>query len=250
VRGAHGKIGPVPIGRSAALLGAAAWAGPALAPILAPAARLLRIPSRLKDSRTVAVTFDDGPHPEGTPAVLEILASEGVTATFFLVGEQVRRTGTLAREIVAAGHAVAIHGDRHRNLLRLAPRVLADDLDRAADTIATATGVVPVVHRAPYGIYSWPALAEVRRRGWTPLLWSAWGRDWARDATADSVSGLVLRDLDGGGVMLLHDADDYSVPGSWRATAGALPRILEGVAARGLRPVALTDPAAVHVPGR
>jgi peptidoglycan-N-acetylglucosamine deacetylase len=66
------------------------------------------------------------------------------------------------------------------------------------------------------------------------VLWSAWGRDWARGATADSVTAKVAGDLDSGGVVLLHDADDYSVPGSWRATAAALPRILDAITARGL----------------
>jgi peptidoglycan/xylan/chitin deacetylase (PgdA/CDA1 family) len=197
-------------------------------------ARALRVPCRLDDSAGVAITFDDGPHPQGTPAMLELLAAAGVQATFFLVGEQVRRTGSLAAEIVAAGHAIALHCDRHRNLLRLPPAAIAEDLDRAADTIGPAT-----LHRAPYGIYSWPALAAVRARGWRPVLWSAWGRDWARGADGDSVSTLVLRDLGPGGIVLLHDADDYSVPGSWRATAAALPRILDAIAERGLRPVTL-----------
>ena len=66
----------------------------------------------------VALTFDDGPHPEGTPAVLEALAAGGATATFFVVGEQVRRRPELVQRIVAAGHEVALHGDRHVLLLR------------------------------------------------------------------------------------------------------------------------------------
>ena len=77
----------------------------------------------------MALTFDDGPHPAGTPAVLGVLERAGARATFFLVGEQVRRDPALAREIVAAGHAVALHGDRHRCQLRLTPRALDEDLD-------------------------------------------------------------------------------------------------------------------------
>src|SRR6478609_7836693 len=68
-----------------------------------------------------ALTFDDGPHAQGTPAVLELLAAAGVHATFFLVGEQVRRNPSLAREIVAAGHGIGVHCERHRYLLRLSP---------------------------------------------------------------------------------------------------------------------------------
>jgi len=240
----------VPPLRAAAFAGAAGLTAPALAPVVAPIADRLGIPRRLRDSTTVAITFDDGPHPQGTPAVLDALAGAGMRATFFLVGEQVRRTGSLAAEIVAAGHAVAVHGDRHRCLLRLTPGMLRGDLERAIDTIGAATGERPVVHRAPYGVYSWIALRELRRRGWTPVLWSTWGRDWARRATPRSVASLTLRDLRGGGVVLLHDADDYSAHGSWRATAMALPRILAAVGERRLLPVTLTGAAALHVPGR
>jgi peptidoglycan-N-acetylglucosamine deacetylase len=236
--------------RVGALLAAGVWAGPAAAPVAAPVATLLRISRRTADPGRVALTFDDGPHPRGTPLVLDVLADHGASATFFLVGEQVRRTGSLAAEIVAAGHGIAVHGDRHRLLLRLSPRAIAADLDRAADTIASATGVEPTLHRAPYGVYSWPALRDVRRRGWTPVLWSAWGRDWTVRATARSVGRRVVRDLDLGAVVLLHDADDYSAPGSWRATVGALPAILDEAAARGLRPEAVRSAAHVQPSGR
>jgi peptidoglycan-N-acetylglucosamine deacetylase len=230
---------------------AAAWALPALGPVVPPVAAALRIPTRAAGPRTVALTFDDGPHPLGTPAVLEALAAEGARATFFLVGEQVRRSPALAAEIVAAGHAVAVHGDRHRNLLRLSPGAIAADLDRASETIHAACGVAPVLHRAPYGIYSWSALRAVRARGWAPVLWSRWGRDWTARATATSVAAKVADGVGDGDVLLLHDADDYSAPGCWRATAAALPAVLERIAARGLRPAPLRASADLaHPSGR
>src|SRR4051812_4444117 len=95
-------------------LAAGAWAAPAAAPHLPPLCRALGIPRRAALPGTVGLTFDDGPHPRATPAVLELLAERGATATFFVVGEQVRRTGTLVDDIVAAGHCIALHGDRHR----------------------------------------------------------------------------------------------------------------------------------------
>ena len=119
---------------------------------------------------------------------------------------------------------------------------------RAAATIADATGTAPVLHRAPYGIYSPVALRAVRARGWTPLLWSRWGRDWTRRATPASVAKKVAGALEAGDVLLLHDADDYSAPDCWRATAGALPRVLDAVAAAGLRPVPLAGAADVAQP--
>ena len=234
-----------------ALALAGGWSLPALAPLARPLADALGIHTRTAAPGTVALTFDDGPHPQGTPAVLDALAAGGARATFFLVGEQVRRSPAVAAELVAAGHAVAVHGDRHRNLLRLPPRVLREDLDRAAATIAAATGTAPVLHRAPYGIYSWPALAAVRARGWAPVLWSRWARDWRRSATPAGIAARVTTGVRAGDVLLLHDADDYSAPGSWRATVGALPQVLETIAASGLALVPLTsDRDLAQPPGR
>src|SRR3954451_21409127 len=105
---------------------AAAWSVPALAPLMPSVSRLLGVPRSLEDEG-VAITFDDGPHAEGTPAVLAALAERGAPATFFLTGEQVERTPELAAEIAAAGHAIALHGFRHRNMLRLTPWAVVED---------------------------------------------------------------------------------------------------------------------------
>jgi len=212
-------------------------------PGLAGAWPALRAPLGIED-RTAsghgyALTFDDGPHALGTPAVLGILAGANVRATFFLVGEQVRRNPALAREIVDAGHGVGLHCDRHRNLLRLSPRQVREDIDRALEVIERATGAQPTLYRPPYGVANATALRLARGRGWRTLLWSNWGRDWEARATAESISARVTDGAGEGAVLLLHDADDYSAPGSWRRTAAALPGILETLHDRGLEP---TDP--------
>jgi peptidoglycan/xylan/chitin deacetylase (PgdA/CDA1 family) len=213
---------------------AAGWCLPARAPVVPSVAAALRVPCRLQDD-AVALTFDDGPHPEGTPAVLEHLHAANARATFFLVGEQVARWPALAGEIAAAGHGIALHGYRHRNLLRVEPRALAADLDRAVDVIAAATGVAPQTYRPPYGIFSPAGLAIARRRGWRLLLWSRWGRDWARRATPESIAANVTADVGAGDVLLLHDADHYSARCSHRRTAAALPRVLAELDRLGLR---------------
>ena len=112
--------------------------------------------------RGIALTFDDGPHAQGTPAVLELLRAAGTHATFFLVGEQVARRPALAAEIAAAGHEIALHCDRHRNLMRLTPGQVRDDLVRATDRIAAATDRVPVLYRPPYGLLTAPAVRFAR----------------------------------------------------------------------------------------
>ena len=219
---------------------AAAWTLPAAAPVVPAVARGLRVPRTIDAPGGIALTFDDGPHPQGTPAVLEALDREGAKATFFVVGEQVERSPALAAEIVAAGHAIALHGHRHRCLLRVSPRALNSDFDHVAAVVADATGLAPELYRPPYGIFSPAGVALARRRGWGLLLWSRWGRDWAARATPGTIAAKTTSGgLAAGDVLLLHDADTYSAPGSWRRTTGALPRILEAVQAAGLRPVTL-----------
>lgn len=197
-------------------------------------AREIGVACRIDRRDAVALTFDDGPHPDGTPAVLETLALHDARATFFLVGEQVRRHPAVARAIVDAGHEIALHGDRHTLLLRRRVRSYAADLDRASATIAEVTGVVPSLYRPPYGVFSRGTLAHVRERGLEPLLWSAWGRDWERRASPAAISRRVTRRLAPGDVVLLHDSDAYSSRDSWRRTAAALPSILDAVAALGV----------------
>ncbi|HEX8075831.1 MAG TPA: polysaccharide deacetylase family protein [Thermoleophilaceae bacterium] len=219
-------------------LAAAGWCLPALAPRVPLACRALGAPRRIDSDRAVAVTFDDGPHPEGTPAVLAALAAAGATATFFLVGEQVERDPALAREVAAAGHAVGVHAHRHRLPLRLTSRAFADDLARAHAAIADAAGVRPALYRPPYGKFSWPGLRAVRARGLDPLLWSRDSRDFTPGARVDSIVAAATRDLRGGDVILLHDSDAYGAEGSHRRTAAALPRVLEEIARRGLETAA------------
>jgi peptidoglycan/xylan/chitin deacetylase (PgdA/CDA1 family) len=218
---------------------AAAWASPAPAPVASPIARALRLPRRVSIGDGVAVTFDDGPHPQGTPATLEALKEAGVSATFFLVGEQVNRNPSLSAEIVAAGHSIALHGYRHRNLLRLTPSQFVADLERGIVAITNSTGVQPTYYRPPYGIFSPAAIRIVRRRGLRPLLWSRWGHDWRARTTAEAIATEVSSGLCGGDVLLLHDADHYSAPGSWKRTVAALPHVFEAIEAAGLRAIAI-----------
>lgn len=223
-----------------AAAGAAVWLAPGLAPHAPSLCGPLGIARTLpRGTREVALTFDDGPHPQGTPAVLAALDRAGARATFFLVGEQVERRPALAAEIAAAGHAIALHGHRHRNLQRVGPRATREDLLRGRDAVARATGVVPVVYRPPYGIFTPSALRVARREGWEPLLWSRWGRDWRGRIAPGRIARLLTAGVVGGDVLLLHDADHYSARGSWRRTAAALPIVLDELGRRGLRSIAL-----------
>jgi peptidoglycan/xylan/chitin deacetylase (PgdA/CDA1 family) len=202
---------------------------PALATVFPRLRSPLGIRDRVASCDGVALTFDDGPHPQGTPAVLEALAAAGARATFFLVGEQVERRPALAAQIAAAGHDVALHCYRHRNLLCLSPSQVSDDLVRAVAVIGEATGQTPRLYRPPYGIFTAAALTIAHHHGWEPLLWSRAGHDWARRATPASIAARLTDRLRGGDVLLLHDADYYSAQDSWRRTVSALPLVFEAL---------------------
>jgi len=201
------------------------------------ARRALGIIDRLDEEGGVAVTFDDGPRPGGTLALLDVLEGWGAEARLFLSG--MRRYPELAREIVDRGHTVGLHGDRDRLHSFVGPLLrTASDLASAEATLPAATGAPPPSFRAPYGIFL-AALATVRCHGWVPVLWTRWGRDWEARATATSIPAALGRALDGGELLPLQDADHYSSPELWPRTVAVLPFVLERLQRRGLKPVSL-----------
>jgi peptidoglycan/xylan/chitin deacetylase (PgdA/CDA1 family) len=181
----------------------------------------------------VALTFDDGPHPVATPLVLETLAALGWTATFFLLGSQVDRYPEVARSIVAAGHEVGVHGYEHHNHLTRSGRWARDDLGRACGRITAATGARPRWFRPPYGVLSAGSVRAAAQLDLTPVLWTSWGRDW-EGPPADQVLGHLLRSLDDGGTVLLHDSDCTSRPGAWRSAVEVLAPLATELDRRGL----------------
>jgi peptidoglycan-N-acetylglucosamine deacetylase len=183
----------------------------------------------------IALTFDDGPDPGSTPHFLEVLAARQVHATFFLLGSMVAKAPWLAAEIAAAGHETGVHGWDHRYLPLRSPQATRDDMRRATDIIADATGAIPYLFRPPYGVLSSSALLTARELGLTPVLWGSWGREWARGATPESVYATIARQLAGGVTVLLHDSGCTSPPGSWQAGLGALPMLIDECDRRGLR---------------
>jgi peptidoglycan-N-acetylglucosamine deacetylase len=214
---------------------AIAQAGPGLTgfgPVRAVAFR--RLAGR-GDPGHVALTFDDGPDPLSTPEFLQVLADRGIRATFFMLGSMVDRAPELAAKVAAAGHEVGVHGWDHRYLSARGPAATRSDLTRARDLIAEVTGRQPWLFRPPYGVLSGLSLVVARDLGLTPLLWGAWAREWAAGATGDSALQNLLRGLDGGVTVLLHDSGCTAPPGSWQVGLAALPGLLDECARRGLQ---------------
>jgi peptidoglycan/xylan/chitin deacetylase (PgdA/CDA1 family) len=185
--------------------------------------------------------LDDGPATATTPPVQAARGPLGVRATFFVLGTMLARAPELGRELVAAGHEMAVHGWSHDNLLVRSPASTMADLARTAELVAEVAGQRPRYFRPPYGVLTTPAVLAARRLGLRPVLWTCWGKDWRRVSTPDSVVQCVRSDLGPGGTILLHDSDCTSAPGSWRATLAALPQLVEDCHHRGLRPGRLAE---------
>jgi peptidoglycan-N-acetylglucosamine deacetylase len=182
----------------------------------------------------VALTFDDGPDPVSTPPILEVLAELGWRGTFFMLGDMVRAAPEVAAAVVAGGHEVGVHADVHRSQKRMKPREIRDDVVRARDAVAEATGVEPRWYRPPHGALTFEGRITAKRLGMQSVLWTTWGRDWRAEATPETVRDDVLAGRVDGGTILLHDSDCTSDPGAWRSTLGGLRLLAPGFAERSL----------------
>lgn len=195
------------------------------------------------------LTFDDGPDPapEETPAILDALDAIDVKATFFLVGERITAAAELTREILARGHEVGVHGQGHIRNDGVPAAESVADIEAGQATLVKATGVIPRFYRPPFGRLT-PAGAEACvRLGLEIAYWSTWGLDW-EPVPANRIARRVVRDLDDGGIVLLHDSSHYAMRSSAIETARSLGEIAERAAARGLELVTLAQACGVQAP--
>ncbi len=183
-------------------------------------------------SRGLYLTFDDGPNPVATEAILDTLATEGVPAAFFMVGEHVRRFPATARRVAGAGHEIGNHTQHHVKLHTLGPARIRDELERAHATIAETTGRSPRTFRAPHGYRNPFVGSAVRRLGYTVFGWSfgVWDSD---RPPAEEIRRRVRAKRAPGAIVLLHDGDGYDPAGDRRPTAEALPGIIRDARAAG-----------------
>jgi peptidoglycan/xylan/chitin deacetylase (PgdA/CDA1 family) len=178
------------------------------------------------------LTFDDGPNPDATEAILDTLAAEQVPAAFFMVGEHVRRFPATARRVAQAGHEIGNHTQHHVKLHTLGPARIRDELERAHATIAETTGRSPRTFRAPHGYRNPFVASAVRRLGYTVFGWSfgVWDSD---RPPSEEIRRRVRAKLAPGAIVLLHDGDGYDPAGDRRPTAEALPGIIRDARAAG-----------------
>lgn len=183
----------------------------------------------------VALTFDDGPDPVRTPALLDALAELDVPATFFLVGAGVDAHPELARRIAAAGHELGNHTYTHRYLPLARGRSVAREVAATDRSIAASTGVVPRLVRPPYGGRAPWTVRALRRLAKRLVLWDVNSFDW-RGAPADEVVARVLERTRDGSIILMHEARDGG-----EVTVEAVRRLVPALRARGLRLVTVSD---------
>jgi peptidoglycan-N-acetylglucosamine deacetylase len=193
---------------------------------------------RVQPAGRAVLTFDDGPDPDATPAVLDALDLAGARATFFILGTQLAAHPDLGGEIVRRGHEIGLHGYDHHRHDRVDADVSRSDLTRGQAAIEDILGVRCRWFRPPYGKMS-PASAEVcESLGLTAVYWSAWGLDWEK-VSAERIAQVVCDQIDDGGIILLHDSARYGRRSTAVSTAEAIPLIAERVSQRGLSLVSL-----------
>ena len=199
--------------------------------------------SRLKhpngDDGRVALTFDDGPDPEVTPAVLEILQDRGVTATFFPIGRRAASHPSLVEKIAEAGHRLGNHSWNHSPTFFFhSTRKLNAEIDRSQELLETLGGRRPTHFRAPAGIRGPFLQAILERQGLVLTAWNARGYD-TTDANPNRVLKRIIRRLEPGAILLLHDGSSARAPDGRAVVLHVLPRLLDELEARELTPVAL-----------
>ncbi|MDO5712379.1 MAG: polysaccharide deacetylase family protein [Micrococcales bacterium] len=228
--------GPRQQGATPALL---RWGRPMIAPVTVLACAVTQEP-------VLALTYDDGPDPQTTPAVLDALAAGGAQATFFVLAEQAQAHPQVLRRIVADGHELALHGWDHRRLTTLPFAEAMGSIRRARRVVEDLVGVRLRLFRPAYGAQTMAMAVATRALGLDVVLWSAWARDWTAEPT-DVLLERAAGAAHPGGILLLHDAAAGvgggmgSLTGSTAVAApifdrGALTAgLLEQLSARGYR---------------
>ncbi len=202
---------------------------------------IVRLPDAAVERREVALTIDDGPDPEVTPAVLDLLDAHHARATFFCIAENARRHPALCREIVRRGHSVQNHTQRHSHTFSFLGRGgFAREIGRAQATLADITGQVPRFFRAPAGLRN-PFLGPVLQRLDLQLVsWTRRGFDTVQRQPARVLERLS-KDLAAGDILLLHDGNAARAPDGQPVLLEVLPELLGRFAQNDLRAVTLPD---------
>lgn len=201
---------------------------PAPTPVPAPAApRKPTYNSCNVESSTVAMTFDDGPHPKLTPKLLDMLKERNIKATFFVIGKCVAEYPDIAKRIVDEGHEIANHSWNHPQLTKLSASAFDAEISQTTDAIVKATGIRPVTMRPPYGAINATLTKRLNDEyGLCVILWSVDPQDW-KIRKSDHVSSHIIKNAAPGSIILAHDIH--------ASTIDAMPAALDALQAKGYK---------------
>lgn len=209
-------------------------------------ANMRRLPEVAVQRREVAITLDDGPDPQVTPAVLDLLDAHRARATFFCIAEQAARHPQLVREIIARGHSVQNHSHRHSHTFAFqGPKGAAQEIGRSQDALAQLTGQRPMFFRAPAGFRNMFLAPVLHQRNLQLVSWTRRGFDTVRRDPADVLARLTRR-LAAGDILLLHDRGSALAPSGKPVVLEVLPLLLQRLQELNLN--AVTLPQAMETP--
>jgi peptidoglycan/xylan/chitin deacetylase (PgdA/CDA1 family) len=172
------------------------------------------------DGPYVAMTFDDGPHAQNTPRLLDMLKQRNIKATFFVVGECAQEYPAIMKRIVAEGHEIANHSWSHPQLSKMGEGAVTEQLQKTHDAILNTTGVAPKLMRPPYGAFTANQRAWANAKwGYKTILWDVDPLDW-KVRNAEHVKSEILRHTVPGSIILSHDIH--------KSTVDAMPDTLDG----------------------
>ncbi len=198
-----------------------------------------RLPAASAARHEISITIDDGPNPEVTPAVLDLLDAHGAHATFFCIARQAQRHPALCREIVARGHSVQNHTHRHSHTFAFSgPRAFAREIGAAQDALSQITGERPAFFRAPAGLRNLFLDPVLHDKGLQLVSWTRRGYDAVYRNPAGVLARLT-RHLAAGDILLLHDGSASRTASGKAVLLEVLPELLAQVAQVGLRTVTL-----------
>ena len=181
----------------------------------------------------IALTFDDGPHPDNTVRLLKMLKERGIKATFFCVGQRVADHPSVAKRIVEEGHEIGNHSWSHKVLSAMPDAAVARDLERTDDAIRKATGVSPKLMRPPYGAFTDRQRDWAHRKwGYRITLWNVDSQDW-RNPVASYARSRILQGAGPGSIVLSHDIH--------RSTVDGMPKTLDALKAKGFKFVTVSE---------
>ena len=204
---------------------------------------MLRLSPAARDAQQIAITIDDGPDPQVTPAVLDILDAANARATFFCIGKAVEAHPELAREIIRRGHTIENHSYAHRHHFSIMGLgQLRREISRAQDVISQVTGRSPIYFRAPAGLRS-PLLDPVLQGLNLKLVsWTRRGFDTVA-TDPNKVLQKLERNLAAGDILLLHDGNAAACPNGKPVVLDVLPKLLATARTQGLHAMSLRDAA-------